>query len=166
MARVLFLRGLGTALVATLLVLLPGLARAESGIPIAVIVPAAMAESLQPGELALIYRRKKQFWSGSARVVPVNLPADSAVRQRFSQVVLGESPEQLEDYWNQQYFQGLLPPHVLASEAAVLRFVSETRHAIGYLPFCAPREGVRVVLVIDADGRVLGPDAVIACPES
>lgn len=152
------------ALMTALMWLLPGTGDGQSSLPIAVVVPLAETESLQPTELALIYRRKKQFWSGGARVLPVNLPADSVVRQRFSEVVLGDSPEQMEEYWNQQYFQGVLPPHVLASEAAVQRFVSETRHAIGYLPFCSPRNGVRVVLVIDAAGRVLGPDARIDCP--
>lgn len=160
------LRPWRAALMMALSWLLPVSAQGQSAPPIAVIVPAAATESLQPAELALIYRRKKQFWSSGARVLPVNLPADSAVRQHFSEAVLGDAPEQLEEYWNQQYFQGVLPPHVLASEAAVQRFVSETRHAIGYLPFCAPREGVRVVLVIDAAGRVLGPDTRIDCPEA
>jgi DNA-binding transcriptional LysR family regulator len=61
----------------------------------------------------------------------------------------------MEDYWNQQYFQGVLPPHVLASEAAMQRFVAQTPQAIGYLPYCQVDAQLRVVLLIGSGGRVL-----------
>lgn len=140
----------------------------ESG-PIAIVVPAdSPVRRLDAESLALIYRRKKLLWDHGRRVVPVNLPADHALRLRFSRVVLGATPESLEAYWNQQYFQGLLPPHVLASEAAVSRFVAGTADAVGYLPACALPAGLRAVLLIDADNRVLPSDAAIdlACPSS
>lgn len=144
-------------------------ARADDAVPpaapIAVIVPAALGEAaLDADVLAQIYRRKKLLWDDGARVVPVNLPADSPLRRQFSRAVLRQSPEALEDYWNQQYFQGVLPPHVLASEAAVLRFVAETEHAIGYLSACAVDVRVRVLMIIDVQGRIKGPDTPVECP--
>lgn len=166
MRLVLFVRGLRLAIAASLPALMPGIAGGDDGVPIAVIVPLEVAaEAFTANDLALIYRRKKQFWSDRGRILPVNLPVGSSVRQRFSRVALGESPEELEDYWNEQYFQGVLPPHVLASEAAVLRFVAETKNSVGYLPYCGVDvgEGVRVVLVIDAKGQIVGPKTSIDC---
>lgn len=140
----------------------PGAAvRAQTPAVIAVIVPAsARVQTLESEVLALIYRRKKLLWDGSRRAVPVNLPADHPLRQRFSRAVLGAAPEDLEDYWNQQYFQGLLPPHVLASEAAVLRFVGGTEGAVGYMPLCEVDRSVRVLLLIDPEGGLHAPGEV------
>ena len=70
----------------------------------------------------------------------------------------------MEDYWNQLYFQGVLPPYVVASEEAVLRFVARTPHAIGYLDACAVDDSVRVLFLIDAESRVLAPGAATGCP--
>jgi hypothetical protein len=46
------------------------------------------------------------------------------------------------------YFHGVLPPHVLASEEAVILFVSSTPGAIGYVSGCVPEHKVNVVLMV------------------
>jgi hypothetical protein len=135
---------------------------------LAVVVPAAPGH-LAPSEqdINLIFKRRKQMWRDGSRIQPVNLPADNALRRRFSRAVLKLSPDALEEYWNEQYFHGLLPPHVVASESAMARFVAETEGAIGYLPYCSVDRRLRVVLLVTADGRVVvpgsGPDSVQAC---
>lgn len=140
----------------------PALPAAEPWI--AVVVPAAEnLEALTENDVALIFRRKKLYAADGARFQPVNLPADSRLRRRFSRALLKQSPEALEDYWNQRYFQGVLPPYVLASETAVLRFVTSTEHAIGYLPACSTGPGLRAVLLIDDKGRVLPPTSTPEC---
>jgi len=70
-----------------------------------------------------------------------------------------------KQYWNARYFHGVLPPYVLSSEEAVLRFVAETPGAIGYVPYCDADKRVTVVLVISAKGHVSGSAADIACPK-
>jgi len=132
---------------------------------LAVVVPARRAGlAVDVEELSLIYRRKKLLWTDGRRVQPVNLSADHPLRQRFTEAVLRQSPEWLEEYWNEQYFHGIRPPHVLASEAAVLRFVAATDSAIGYLSYCAMDPRVRPVLLISAEGRLLPPDTPVSCP--
>jgi hypothetical protein len=126
---------------------LAGAARAESRV--AVIVAAGGPGTPWPlDDLALIYRRKKQF-VGPARVQPINLPAQHPLRQFFSQQVLHKSPEELEDYWRDMYFNGISPPFVLASEEAVIRFVASTPGAVGYVSQCAVDRRVTVVAVLD-----------------
>jgi hypothetical protein len=143
----------GAALVAVLLslgtlatLLAPLQARAE----VAVIAgPEADPGPLNAAELALLYRRQKLFLGGR-RAQPVNLPTQHPLRRWFSQQVLGRTPEELDGYWRDQYFNGVLPPYVLASEEAVIRFVASTPGAIGYVLACGPADRrVRVLLQLE-----------------
>jgi hypothetical protein len=79
------------------------------------------------------------------------------LRRAFSQSVLGGVPEGFEDYWRKLYFQGVLPPHVLASEEAVIRFVSSTPGAIGYVTSCIPAHGVQLLMVVGELPNCPGP---------
>ena len=124
-----------------------GSAAAENRV--AVIVAAGGSGAPWPlDDIALIYRRKKQF-VGPARVQPINLPSQHPLRQFFSQQVLHKSPEELDDYWRDMYFNGISPPFVLASEEAVIRFVASTPGAVGYVSQCAVDRRVAVVALLD-----------------
>ena len=89
------------------------------------------------------------------------------MRQRFSQRVLRISPEEMERYWNDMYFHGVSPPHVLASPEAVLRFVAQTAGAIGYVAYCDADPRVRVALVLTSAGPVseTEPRPSLSCPK-
>ena len=100
-------------------------------------------------ELALIYKRKKRFWPDGRRIAPVNLPASQAVRRAFSVAILGHTPEELDEYWRDQYFHGELPPFVASSEEAVIRFVASTPGAVGYISACLADKRIAVLMVID-----------------
>jgi len=80
--------------------------------------------------------------------IPLNLNADDPIRLAFSRTLFNLPPEALEPYWNEQYFQGIAPPYVVASEEAMLRFVAGTRGAIGYILPCHLDERVKVVFKI------------------
>lgn len=134
---------------------------------IAVVVhPAATTGTVDDDALAQIFKRRRIYWRDGVRIQPVNLPADHALRRRFSQAVLHQMPEAMDEYWNEQYFRGALPPHVQASEVAVLRFVAATTGAIGYLDVCALDDSVRVLMTIDAEGRMHAAEAGVRpqCP--
>ncbi|HUD24403.1 MAG TPA: hypothetical protein VMQ45_01855 [Burkholderiaceae bacterium] len=114
---------------------------------IAVIMADSSTEpSLSITKLALIFKRKKTFWEDGQRIQPINLPPAHPLRRAFSQQVLARSPEDLDDYWRDMYFHGVLPPFVLASEEAVIRFVASTPGAIGYVSPCVMDHRVTVVL--------------------
>lgn len=98
--------------------------------------------------VARLYLRKQITWENGLRVQPVNLPANHPLRRLFSQDVLGSAPEALEDYWRDMYFHGVLPPHVLASEEAVVLFVLSTPGAIGYVSNCPAGQKLTVILVV------------------
>lgn len=120
---------------------------------IAVIVNKNLAiSSLSPVELSLIFWRKKLYWADGKRMHPLNLPTDHLLRRQFSQRILGSLPDAQTDYWNDQYFHGNSPPHVVNSQEAMLRYVSESSGAIGYVQGCKVDARVKVVLWLRADG--------------
>jgi hypothetical protein len=115
----------------------------------AVIVAADTLEHRLSRESAsLIFRRKQTFWENGKRIQPVNLPPAHPLRRAFSQCILGQEPQAMEDYWREMYFHGVLPPHVVASEEAVILFVLSTPGAIGYVSTCPTDPRVNVVLTV------------------
>lgn len=150
-------------ILAAILQLLPFVAAAAEE-PVAVIVPRAFAgRDPGPQELALIFKRKKLAWDDGMRIQAVNLPADHPARRLFSQRILKSTPEAQTQYWNAMYFQGIFPPHVVASPEAMLRYVADTAGAIGYVPGCRLDTRVKPVLWIDAAGTVSGTAPTFDC---
>jgi ABC-type phosphate transport system substrate-binding protein len=101
---------------------------------------------LSVAEVAQIYLKQRRFWSDGELIVPVNRDSGSAARELFVRRVFGASARQHPFYWNQRYFQGVLPPATLASDEAVKRFVAGERLAIGYVHPSVVDASVRVVL--------------------
>jgi hypothetical protein len=114
--------------------------------PFAVIAaPGATEHHLTRESVALVFKRKQNFWESGVRIQPVNLPTNHPLRRSFSQAVLGQAPEAMEEFWREMYFHGVLPPHVLASEEAVILFVAATPGAVGYISACPPERKVNII---------------------
>ena len=127
---------------------------------IAVVVGKAMAPAVPLSQTVVlgIFARKKQLWDDRSAIVAVNLPAAHPLRRAFSAWLFKRSPEDMRGYWEDQYFHGVQPPPVLASEEAVLRFVASTPGSIGYVSACSVDKRVEVVaLVTDPDGPATCP---------
>ncbi len=132
-----------------------GAGPAAAAEPIAVIVPLAGAKrAVSPDDLALIFRRKKLYWSDGSKIIPVNLSASNPIRSEFSAAVFGEAVEASESYWNDMYFHGITPPFVLASDEAVIRFVAQSDGGVGYVPLCSADKRVAVALIIDSNRQI------------
>jgi ABC-type phosphate transport system substrate-binding protein len=142
---------------------LPPVAAAEQ--VLAVVVAKNFPEkSISARELLLIYKKKLMFWNSGTRIHPVNLPADEAARKQFSLAVLKSLPEEQASYWNDMYYHGISPPHVMSSPEAVLRFVADTKGAIGYVQACAVDERVDAILWIDASTNISSSKPKLNCP--
>jgi hypothetical protein len=127
-------------------------ARAQQPGGIVVIVNAAVpAARLTRADVRRLFLLRERFWPDGERVAPVNAPAGSPLRERFSRAVLGGTSRSFSTYWNDLYFHGTPPPPTLASEQAVLLYVGRTAGAIGYLSegaAAALPADVRVVLTV------------------
>lgn len=110
------------------------------------------AKAITLPELKLIYWRKKEYWANGKPMHPVNLPTDNSLRIEFSRKILGSLPNTQNDYWNGMYFNGKSPPYVVNSEEAVIRFVTETSGAIGYIEACRLDSRVKPVAWITESG--------------
>jgi hypothetical protein len=112
------------------------------------------AEQLSIKELKNIFRRKNLVNSQGLRWVPLNLTASDPLRRAFSQKVFEMQPEEMEGYWNEQYFQGVMPPYVVNSEEAVLRFIASMPGAIGYILPCHLDKRVQVLMTLKVNDAV------------
>jgi hypothetical protein len=118
---------------------------------IAIIVASDAAHPpLNLGILRDIYLKKIFVDSNGRPFIPVNLPPDNPLRRGLAQALFNKSSRQLQDYWNQRYFQGVTPPYVLHSQEAVVQFVAKTQGAIGYIAACRLDTRVKQVLAISA----------------
>ncbi len=122
----------------------PGVAAGDSDIVVIVHPDRHMALSID--DVAQIYLRRHRVWDDGNAIVPLNLASGHELRTRFSRAVLRQGDRRLADYWNRQYFLGVLPPATLASTEAMRRYVASDPNAIGYLPASEVDSSVRVVL--------------------
>lgn len=105
-------------------------------------------EAISARTAARLFLKEQLFWKDGSRIVPVNLPPDSAARERFSRAVIGRERRELVAYWNEQHFKGVNPPVVLESEEAVKAFVRQVEGAVGYVRRDALDPDLTVLLVI------------------
>ncbi|HEY9199223.1 MAG TPA: hypothetical protein VIR60_07640 [Gammaproteobacteria bacterium] len=131
---------------------------------VVIVADAAPEEVLDEGTLRDIYLKKIFLDAAGRRRIPVNLPADAPLREAFSRALFHKSTDELQDYWNQNYFHGITPPYVLGSQDAMVRFVARTPGAIGYIASCYLRPGVRQVLTLPL-GADTGVDMQALCPQ-
>lgn len=150
-------------IVGLLSALLP-LAQAESGTPVIAVIVHSDELKVATNDLSLIYWRKQLFWPKGLRIKPVNLRSDHPLRQQFSQTVLGSLPKKQIDYWNGQYFDGILPPYSVNSEEAVLRYVAQTNGAIGYVDACHVDSRVKAIMWITQDQISSSAPENLYCP--
>lgn len=124
-----------------------GAARGVLAAPAIAVVadPALRLGTVDQRTLARIFLRRQRVDQAGHAVVPVNLPPAHPLRGAFSALVLGRRPEALARYWDEQYFHGITPPAVLGSQESVLRFVTRTPGAIGYVADCRVDGSVRVL---------------------
>lgn len=126
--------------------------------PIAVVGAAGSPlEKLSVETVKLVFKRKSLMDTQGNRWVPVNLPAANPLRRVFSLAVFDALPEEMEEYWNEQYFQGVNPPEVLSSEEAVLRFVVSTPGAVGYVRASRVDPRIKILLLIQPTAGAFEP---------
>ena len=139
----------------------------ENGSTIAVVVGSSQnieQLKLSANELSLIYWRKQLYWPHGRRIKPVNLSSNQPLRLHFSHTILGSLPKDQVDYWNGLYFNGVLPPHVVNSEEAMLRYVNQTSDSIGYINACKVDERVKPVFWITGDTVTATKPNPLNCP--
>lgn len=108
-------------------------------------------------ELRPIFQTKKDTWPDGTPARPFNLPEGNAFRQGFDAAVLGLDPDRVTRYWIDRKIRGgERPPQTAPSSAVVLKIVSKTAGALGYVEATAVDASVKVVAKI-VNGEVVAP---------
>ncbi len=98
--------------------------------------------SLSREDVAAYFLRRRTSWPDGGPVAPVDLPAETAVRDTFSRQILHRTPGAVSAYWVQEIFAGRSePPPVKNTDAAIVAYVSSTPGAIGYVAAAAVVNG-------------------------
>ena len=98
--------------------------------------------------LSQVFLRKTAHWPHGDSIRPVDLPPESTVRRRFTEEIHSRSVAAVKSYWQQVIFSGRgLPPPELASEEAVVRFVSRNPGAVGYVSGSVDVRTVKLLMV-------------------
>lgn len=143
------------------LVALPGWA---AQVQLAVVTaPAAPHLSFDRNTLRNVYLKRIFVDDDGVKLTPVNLPASAPLRDAFARAIIRMPEDRVQDYWDKQYFQGVSPPYVLASDEAVVRFVAATPGAIGYTASCHVDSSVKVVMLLPLPATMANEPAL--CPD-
>jgi ABC-type phosphate transport system substrate-binding protein len=119
-----------------------------------VVHPGLAGQKIKRKDLAAVYLKTVTRWSDGRAAIPVDQPASSDVRKRFSEQILGFSVVLASQYWLKQMTGSRgsvkVPPPVKESDAAVVAFVKANPGAVGYVsPGFAVGDDVKVVEITE-----------------
>jgi hypothetical protein len=113
-----------------------------------IVHPKSTATEVDKTLLRDAYLKRAIEWPDGTTLHPIGLSARFPVHDRFVRDVIGKTPAQLRNYWNQQIFSGkAVPPPEVDSIDAEIEYVIGHPGAVGYLPAGTDAKGARVVHV-------------------
>jgi ABC-type phosphate transport system substrate-binding protein len=103
-----------------------------------IVHPDIAGQKIKRKDLAAVYLKTVTRWSDGRVALPVDQPASSEARKRFSEQILGLSVVLASQYWLKQMTSGArgtakMPPPVKDSDFAVVNFVKANPGAVGYV---------------------------------
>ena len=132
--------------VASMLVLMAGVARAEV---VVVVSSRSPVKALSQHQVADIFLGKTSRLPDGQTVLPVDQPEGSTARERFYLDLVGKSPAQLKAHWSKIIFTGKgQPPREVSGNDVVKKVVAGNPGVIGYIESTAIDSSVKPVLVV------------------
>jgi ABC-type phosphate transport system substrate-binding protein len=136
---------------------LPGWAGNASETIVVITGKTAKFDAVSRDDLRPIFQTKKDTWPDGSPVKPFNLAESSPLRHGFDAAVLGLDPERVARYWIDRKIRGgERPPQTAPSSAIMVKIVSKTPGAVGYVEANAADSSVKVVARI-VNGQVTKP---------
>jgi ABC-type phosphate transport system substrate-binding protein len=118
---------------------------------------ATTVRSMSRDDLRPLFQTKKTTWPDGSAARPFNLPESDHLRQGFDAAVLGLDPDRVARYWIDRKIRGgERPPQTAPSGPVMVKVVSKTPGAIGYVAAAAVDASVVVVAKV-IDGQVVAP---------
>jgi ABC-type phosphate transport system substrate-binding protein len=124
-----------------------------AGPELAVIVHPSNPIQLSIQEIAAIFKTSRRYWSGSNRIVPLNLPTSNNDRALFDRIVLGLDKDAALRFWIDRKIRGGEPPPRSVPQAElVVRIVQQLESAVGYVPRHLVSPHVRTIARVRTNG--------------
>ena len=134
------------ALSLAVILLIPTGGTAAAGVIIIVNEEVSQSE-LDRETVKSIYLGKKSQWDNGDTIYKSILTVDR-VHEEFLTRFVGKSPARYQTFLKHTVFTGTgVPPRSFSTEEDLLRFVSETPGAIGYIEVSTPHPGVKVISI-------------------
>ncbi len=109
--------------------------------------PSVTTSTLSKQEIIQIFLGKKKRWDGGGKVV-FAIQEDSQIHKLFLKEYIRKTPSQYANYWKTQIFSGEgKPPKSLGDDAKMIKFVTETPGAVGYVSPGADLNKVKTIIV-------------------
>jgi ABC-type phosphate transport system substrate-binding protein len=104
--------------------------------------------SISSEQLSRLFLKKTTKWDNGIKVSPVDLAANSDVRETFTNSIHGKSISAINAYWQKKIFTGKgVPPVELQNEKEIIDFVRSNPGAVGYVSAGTSTSGVKTVTV-------------------
>jgi ABC-type phosphate transport system substrate-binding protein len=116
---------------------------------VVVVHPDSPLTTVSSREVADLYLGRTRLLDGKVPALVIDQPADSLLRERFFQQLVGMNLKRVNAYWARLQFSGdTQPPQALADSQQVIAAVARNRQAIGYVAATAVDKSVRPILRI------------------
>lgn len=111
--------------------------------------PSVTLDSLESKEVKRLFLGKTRILPGVRKIVLVDHPEGSSVRDQFYKSVAQKNPVQLRAYWARRVFSGKgVPPEVMTDGQMIVDWVAKTPGAIAYVDASHVDDSVKVLLRI------------------
>ncbi len=101
---------------------------------VVIVNPASPLFEISKKDLKNIYKMKKLNIEGGIAIHPVNLTVENEVRREFSEKYIGKDAKKMESYYLKRALSGKgQPPKVFDTEEEIIKYVTSTIDAIGYV---------------------------------
>jgi len=147
------------ALIALLALAAAPVARANTGIELAVVVHAGTrVTSMSAVEMETVFTRSQTRWQDGTPIVPINTTPGSETRVLFDKAVLRLDPDEVGRFWIDRRIRGFgLPPRHVADHGTIVRVVEKLAGSIGYVPEPLARQAKLKIVARIRNGKVLPP---------
>jgi hypothetical protein len=113
-----------------------------------IVNPQNPVTSLSVGEASNFFLKKTSKWANGEKIVPIDLKADSPIREAFTKNVHKKTVGTIKSYWQQYVFAGSgTPPIEKNTDAEIIDYVKKNVGAIGYISATADVSEVKVVTI-------------------
>ncbi|OLQ74266.1 hypothetical protein BIT28_08790 [Photobacterium proteolyticum] len=107
--------------------------------------------SLSKSKARMLYKGRTKKLNGSIKIVLVDLPTTSILREDFYNMLLGKSISQMNGYWASLSFSGKgTPPEELNSDDIkdIIEWLNRNPNGIAYAPVSEVPENANILITI------------------